>query len=213
MKDFILYNYFRSSTSFRVRIALHLKGIEFEYRPVNLLKGEQHSEWYRKINPQGGVPTLVHKGFHLSQSIAILEYLDEILPDKPIFPNDPALKAKIRQVVEDINSGLHPMGNLQVLQYLEQKHSYTQEMKNEWVAHWFNKSLSALEKQLAETSKSYCFGIHLTAADLVLIPALVTATRFQVDLAPYPTLRKIYDNSMQLEAFKLAAPANQPDAI
>ncbi|MEN0059659.1 MAG: glutathione S-transferase N-terminal domain-containing protein [Bdellovibrio sp.] len=121
MSSLILYNYFRSSTSFRARLALHWKGLHFEYKAISLIKGEQHSPEYRKLNPLGGIPTLSHDGKLIPESFAIMEYLDEVYPQKPLLPQDPYLRARVRQVCEVINSFMHPMGNLKTLQYLEKK--------------------------------------------------------------------------------------------
>lgn len=211
MSSIALYNYFRSSTSYRVRLALHVKGLDFEYKPVNLLKGEQHSPEYRKINPLGGVPTLVHNGKYIPESFAIMEYLDEVFPQPALFPQDHYLKARIRQVCEVINSFLHPMGNLKTLKYLEKTHGYTQDQKDGWVQHWAPEGLETLETTLQEFSGTYSFGDQITMADLFLIPQLLTCQRYKVDLSHYKTLLKINENCLKLESFKKAHPFNQVD--
>lgn len=211
MASIILYNYFRSSTSYRVRLALHMKGLNFEYKPINLLKGEQHSSEYRKINPLGGVPTLVHEGKVIPESFAIMEYLDEVLPSPGLFPKDPYLKARIRQVCEVINSFMHPMGNLKTLQYMEKHHGYSQEQKEQWVQYWATQGLETLEATLKEFSGIYSFGDQVTMADLFLIPQLLTCLRFKIDISKYPTLVKINDNCQKLEAFQRAHPFKQID--
>lgn len=211
MASMILYNYFRSSTSYRVRLALNFKNIAFEYRPINLLKQEQRSPEYLKINPLGGVPTLAHNGHNIPESFAIMEYLDEVHPEPALFPKDAYLKARVRQVCEVINSFMHPMGNLKTLQYLEKKHSYTQEQKEEWMQYWAPQGLEALENTLKEFSGKYCFGDDITMADLFLVPQLLTCQRFKVDITKYPTLVKINENCLKLEAFAKAHPFNQID--
>lgn len=211
MASLILYNYFRSSTSYRVRLALHMKDLKFEYKPVNLLKGEQHSPEYRKINPLGGVPTLVHGSKVIPESFAIMEYLDEVFPSPSLFPQDPYLKARIRQVCEVINSFMHPMANLKTLQYMEKHHGYSQEQKEEWVQHWVTQGLETLETTLKEFAGTYSFGDQVTMADLFLVPQLLTCLRFKIDISKYPTLMKINDNCLKLEAFQKAHPFKQVD--
>lgn len=211
MASIILYNYFRSSTSYRVRLALHMKGLHFEYKPVNLLKGEQHSTEYRKLNPLGGVPTLVHEGKFIPESFAIMEYLDEVFPLPALFPKDPYLKARVRQVCEVINSFMHPMGNLRTLKYMEAHHGYSQEQKDQFVQHWATQGLETLETTLKEFAGTYSFGDQVTMADLFLIPQLLTCTRYKVDISKYPTLVKINENCQKLEAFQKAHPFKQID--
>lgn len=211
MASIVLYNYFRSSTSYRVRLALHLKGIDFEYRPINLLKAEQHSSAYRHINPLGGVPTLVHDDKVIPESFAIIEYLDEVFPKQPLLPSDPYIRARIRQVCEVMNSFMHPMGNLKTLQYLEKHNGYDQDQKEKWVQHWAEQGLETLELTLKDFAGLYCFGNTITMADLFLIPQILTCQRFKVDLSKYPTLLKINENCLSLEAFKKAHPFKQVD--
>lgn len=211
MASIILYNYFRSSTSYRVRLALHMKDLNFEYKPINLLKGEQHSAEYRKINSLGGVPTLIHEGKVIPESFAIIEYLDEVFPSPGLFPKDPYLKARIRQVCEVINSFMHPMGNLKTLQYMEKHHGYSQEQKDQWVQHWATQGLETLEATLKEFAGTYSFGDQVTMTDLFLIPQLLTCLRFKIDISKYPTLVRINENCQKLEAFQKAHPFKQID--
>ncbi|UXR65475.1 maleylacetoacetate isomerase [Bdellovibrio bacteriovorus] len=211
MASMVLYNYFRSSTSYRVRLALHYKELQFEYKPINLLKGEQLSADYKKINPLGGVPTLVHNGKIIPESFAIMEYLDEVFPEKPLFPNDAYTKARIRQVCEVINSFMHPMANLKTLKYMEAKHGYDQNQKDEWAQHWVKQGLEVLETTLKEFSGTYSFGNEITMADLFLIPQLLTSQRYKVDISQYPTLVKINENCLKLESFQKAHPFAQID--
>ena len=211
MTEFILHNYFRSSTSYRARIALNLKSIKYDYKAVHLLKGEQQAPEYLKLNPSGGVPTLIHNGKVIPDSYAIIEYLEEIIPEPALLPQDKYLRARIRQACEIFNSMTHPMGNLRVQTYLEKNHGFAQTEKEHWTKYWYDKGLEAMEKTLAEFAGKYCFGDQVTMADVFLVPQLTTAERFKMDLSKYPTLLKIYQNCNQLEAFQLAHPFRQPD--
>lgn len=214
MKNLILYNYFRSSTSFRARIALALKKLDYEYFPVHLINngGEQNSESYRKINPIGGVPTLVHDGKIISQTMAIMFYLDEAFPQTyQLFPNDVLQKAKVIQFCENINSDIHPLQNSKVLKLLGSSFGAAEKQKEKWIAHWIQEGFKALEKMASETSQDFCFGSTVTAADVFLVPQIVTAERFKTDLSAFPTLLQIYKNCMQLEEFKKAHPFVQVD--
>lgn len=211
MPSIKLYNYFRSSTSFRVRAALHLKNIEFEYKPINLLKGEQHSPEYRALNPTGGVPTLELDGKIIPDSTSILEYLEEVFPTPSLFPKDAYLKARIRQVCEIVNSSMHPYGNLKVLQHLKQAHGYSQEQCDQWVQKWTIQGLDALEITLANFARTYCFGDEITMADLYVYPQIITCQRFHVDVTKYPLLVKVFDNCHRHFAFEKAHLSNQPD--
>lgn len=209
-----LYNYFRSSTSYRVRIALNLKKINFEYIPVHLLNngGEQNASEYRNINPIGGVPTLMVNEKSISQSMAIIEYLDEAFPQTyPLFPKDLFLKAKVRQVCENINADIHPLQNLKVTQYLETKLQLNEEQKKVWLHKWIADGLTATENILKNTSGKFSFGNEITAADLFLVPQLFTAERFKLDLSPFPTLVRIQNECLSHDAFKTAHPYRQPD--
>ena len=211
MAEFVLHNYFRSSTSYRARIALNLKNIPFEYKIVHLLKDEQRNPEYLKLNPIGGIPTLIHNGKVIPDSFAIIDYLEEIAPNPPLLPKDPYTRARIRQVCEIINSSIHPLGNLKTLKYLETTLGYTQEQKEEWVQYWSAQGLAAFEKNIQAFAGAYCFGDNITMADVFLIPQITTCMRFKVDMSPYPTLMKIFANCEKLEAFKKAHPFRQPD--
>ena len=213
-KELILYNYYRSSTSYRVRIALELKKLSYTYKPVHLLNngGEQNSESFRTLNPSGGVPTLVHGDDVISQSFAIIEYLDDAFPDSyHLMPSDPVLKAKVRQVCEIINADMHALQNLKVLQYLEKKHNYTQDDKDKWCQQWILPNLAALEKILVKTSGSFCFADQITAADVLLVPQVITAERFKTDISEFPTIVKIYKNCLLKPEFIKAHPFRQID--
>ncbi|AGH94673.1 maleylacetoacetate isomerase [Pseudobdellovibrio exovorus] len=214
MSDLNLYNYFRSSTSYRVRIALELKGLDYAYTPVHLLHdgGEQFSEAYKSLNPLSGVPTLVHNGQALSQSFAIIEYLEDAFPQTTrLFPQDVFLKGKVRQFCEIINADIHPLQNLRVMQYLEKQAHFNADQKSTWLNKWIVKGLTAAEKTLEPYAGKYCFGDTVTAADLFLVPQLFSSQRFQIDISHFQLLSKIYENCNQLEAFKKAHPHRQPD--
>ena len=175
--------------------------------------GEQNLPEYRKLNPVGGLPTLIHNDKVISQSFAIIQYLDEAFPQTyQLMPQDSYLKAKIRQVCENINADMHPLHNLRLMQYLEKKHSYNQEQKDEWAQKWIHDGLNATEKILTSTAGQYAFGDQVTAADLFIVPQLFSSERFKVDISKYPTLFKINKNCLQLEAFKKSHPANQIDS-
>jgi len=210
MSQILLYNYFRSSTSYRVRVALHHKNIPFEYKAISLLKGEQHSSDYRKLNPMGGVPTLVHNGKMLAESFAILEYLEEVSPDHPLLPKDPYVRGRIRQACEYVNSGIHPFGNLRVQKYLGDN-GFTAEQKDAWLKHWLGDGMTALQTLLAPTAGKYCFGEEITLADIFVVPQIMTCERFGIDMKAFPLLTKINENCLQLEAFKKAHPFRQID--
>ena len=214
MSDFILYSYFRSSASYRVRIGLALKGIEYEYRPVHLLEsgGQQKSDEYRAMNPSAQVPTLVHRGRALGQSLAILQYLDDVVPEPALFPRDPFLRAQVVQACEIVNSGIQPLGNLSVLQELERRHGWGPEAKVEWTAHWVEVGFRSLEGFLTKTASAFCFGNEPGAADAFLVPQVAIALRHHVALDAYPLIGKIYQNCLSLDAVQRAHPDAQPDS-
>lgn len=214
MENIVLYNYFRSSTSYRVRIALNLKKLNYEYKPIHLLNngGEQNQETYRKINPLGGVPTLVHNGFILAQSSAIIEYLDEAFPQPhPLFSTDIKQKSLIRQFCQIINADLHSYSNLKTLQYLEKKLSVSADDRKSWIHHWMKSGLAACEKMLESTAGAYCFKDSVTAADLFLTPHMTTAERFEFDIQQFPRAYKVYQNCLQHPDFVKAHPFRQID--
>lgn len=214
MSDLKLYNYFRSSTSYRVRIALETKKLSYEYIPVHLLNngGEQNQPEYRKINPMGGVPTLKHKDFVLAQSDAIIEYLDEAFPQTyKLFPTEIFQKAKVREFCQIINADIHSYGNLKTLQYLEKNFGAGDEIKNKWISDWFTMGLRACEKILETSSKKYCFSDTLTAADCFLIPLIFTSVRFKIDLSEFTNIQRINENCLALPEFQKAHPLKQID--
>jgi maleylacetoacetate isomerase len=211
-----LYSYWRSSAAYRVRIGLNLKGIEHEIIPVNMLKdgGEQHSDDYRQLNPQGLVPTLVDGDITLSQSLAILEYLEEKYPQTSLLPGDAAYKARVRQFAQVLACDIHPLNNLRVLKYLKQELQVDEDAKDSWYQHWIIQGFEALETSLAKKQREglYCLGTEVTLADLCLIPQMYNAHRFNIALEDFPTLCTIEQACLELDAFKQASPENQIDA-
>lgn len=208
-----LYNYFRSSTSYRVRIALNFKKLKYEYIPVHLLNdgGEQYRTDFVQLNPQKEVPTMIHNGFVLSQSLPIIEYLDEVFPEKRLFPIKPSAKAIVRQICENINSFLHPVNNLKILQYLEVKHGYQLAEKEAWVQHWSQHGLSATEELVKKYGGDFSFGNEITAADIFITAHLFSAERFKVDLSQFSKLKIISENCLKMPEFYLAHPYRQID--
>ena len=205
-----LYSYYRSSCSWRVRIALNLKEIPYEIIPVNLLKGEQNSSDYLEVNPSGLVPTLVlQNGSQLGQSIAILEYLEEAYPNSPLLPKDPLERAKVRQAVMIVAADTQPLQNLRILQKLFPEQSQ-EEQKKSYAIERIDSGLKAFSK-VTQPGK-YCFGDAVTLADCVLIPQLYNARRFGIDVEQsFPILNDIEKNLQQLEAFIQATPEHQSD--
>jgi maleylacetoacetate isomerase len=214
--EFALYGYFRSSAAFRVRIALNLKGIPAEQKSVHLLRGggAQHGEEYRALNPQELVPTLTHDGHVIGQSLAIIEYLDDIHPEPPLFPRDPLARARVRQLAYVIACDIHPLNNLSVLLYLRVRFAIDEPARAEWQRHWMAKGFAALETLLARSPEtgSWCHGNTPTLADICLVPQMANARRVELDLSPYPTLTRIEAQALSHPAFEAALPKNQPDA-
>jgi len=208
-----LYTYFRSSAAFRVRIALNLKGIAYEPVFVHLAKGEHRAANFAKINPQGLLPTLeLDDGTRLHQSLAIIEYLDETHPAKPLIPKDALGKARVRSLSYLIASEIHPLNNLRVLQHLKRALGQSEDQVNAWYRHWIADGLAKLEAELARDKAKFCHGDAPTMADCCLVPQIFNAKRYQSDLAPYPQTMRVFDACMQLEAFDRAQPSKQPDA-
>ncbi|XP_068110586.1 maleylacetoacetate isomerase isoform X1 [Hyperolius riggenbachi] len=205
----VLFGYFRSSCSWRVRIALALKGIEYDNHPINLIKdgGQQMTDEYKRVNPMQQVPALRIDGVTFSQSLAIIEYLEETRPHPPLLPRDPIKRAQCRMISEHVASGIQPIqvsSNLYVLQKVG-------EGKMEWAQHFIKRGFQALEQLLQETSGRYCLGDEVTMADLCLVPQVANAERYKVDMSPYPTISRINQSLLQLKAFHDTHPSRQPD--
>lgn len=215
MKQFQLWNYFRSSASFRVRIAMHYKGLDFDYKPVHLVRGggEQHSADYRKLNPLGEVPCLIDtkNDKALSQSVAIFDYLDAMYVEPRLFPEDPYDRAQVLRICEALNSGIQPLQNLKVLKYLEDQLGLNADQRKAWTQHWIKQGLANLEQLLQSTAGSYCYGGEITAADMFLVPQIFTSKRFDVNVGDYPTINRIGELCLKHPAFDKAIPQNQPD--
>jgi len=209
-----LYNYFRSSAAYRTRIALNLKGLKAENVFVHLIKNQQRDAGYLKINPRGLVPTLVDGEQTITQSLAIVEYLDETHPSPPLLPGSAADRARIRSIALAIACDIHPIDNLRVLRYLVNEMKVSEDDKNKWYEHWVRVGLTALETQLAGDSRTgrFCHGDAPTLADICLVQQLANARRVDMNIAEFPTLARIEIACNALPAFADAAPAKQPDA-
>lgn len=209
-----LYNYFRSSASYRVRLALVIKKLNYEYISVHLLRdgGQQKSAEYLSRNPLAQVPTLEHDGKFITQSLAIMLYLEELQPAPALFPGDAYARAKIFEVCEIINSGTQPLHNLSVVAELGSQFGASKEKKDAWTKYWIEKGLAAFDATIAPYRGQFCFGETLTAADVCLIPQLLSSRRFAADVSKFPRLLEIEKNCLRLEAFQLADPARQIDA-
>lgn len=205
-----LYDYFRSSASFRVRIALNLKQLDYDVVPVHLLNngGEQFSPEYQAVNPMSLVPSLDDNGRTITQSLAIIEYIDDTHPSPPLLPTDPYVKALVRAFAYTIAAEIHPINNLRVLTYLKNELDISDEQKHKWYQHWIHKGLGALEKMLAVNSKqsSFCYGDTPSLADICLVPQMFNARRFHCDLSAYSNLCRIDEHCQTLPAFTNARP-------
>jgi maleylacetoacetate isomerase len=214
--DFALYGYFRSSAAFRVRIALNLKGIAPELRFVHLRRdgGEQHRPDYEAINPQKLIPALVHDGRTITQSLAIIEYLDEIVPEPALLPKDAFGRARVREIALAVACDIHPIANLRVNQYIEREFGADAKAQIRWQRHWIRTGFDALETMLARAKETgrFCHGDTPTLADICLIPQMANARRVELDLSPWPTLARIEARALTHPAFEAALPKNQPDA-
>uniref|UniRef100_A0A8R1DXX3 maleylacetoacetate isomerase n=1 Tax=Caenorhabditis japonica TaxID=281687 RepID=A0A8R1DXX3_CAEJA len=204
----ILYSYWRSSCSWRVRIALALKNIDYEYRTVDLLSQDAKDQ-LKSVNPVGRVPLLLVNNYTINESLAIIEYLDENYPGVPLLPKDPIKRAQARAIALHVTSGIQPLHNLKVLQILNKKESG---LGGEFAKQFLTDGLTALENLLKESSGKYSVGDEITVADLVIPSLLYTAGRFNLDLSPYPTINRINDTLAEIPAFIAAHPDNQPDA-
>lgn len=213
--ELTLYGYWRSSASYRVRIALNLKGLSCQMKPVHMVRqgGEQHSAAFRAINPQGLVPVLVHKGRVITQSLAICEYLDECFEQYPLLPEQPLERARTRSMALQIACDIHPLNNLRVTKYLRQQHG---DAANpiEWMSHWIMEGFNAIEKQLADGGdrSQVCVDGKAGLFECFLVPQVYNAERFATDLSAFPQIRRLVSECRKLPAFIQAAPENQADA-
>ena len=214
--DRVLHNYFRSSSAYRVRIALNLKSLPYEYVAVHLTRngGEQFAPAFKSLNPHALVPVLSENGLDISQSMAILEYLEEAYPAPPLLPSALGDRAYVRQLAFAVACEIHPINNLRVLKYLTGPLALGEEAKMAWIHHWLRVGLDGLEAELARSSKRgrFCFGVTPTLADCCLVPQIFNAKRFNADLSAYPTIMEIFEACEALPAFQQARPGVQPDA-
>lgn len=212
--ELILYNYFRSSTSYRVRCALNVKKLPFTYKPIHLLNngGEQNQKTYREINPMGGVPTLIHNGHAIAQSYAIIQYLEDAFPETDrLFPPKIYEKALVNQFCQIINADLHSYANLKTLLYLEKKLSVDESKRMEWIHYWFENGFEALETFLQKYSGKFCFGDSITAADCFLVPLVFTAHRFKMNTDKFTKMIDVVNRLNSRLEFMAAHPFRQPD--
>ena len=209
-----LYTYFRSSAAYRVRIALNYKGIEVEQVPKHLVRegGEHRLDDYLALNPQGLVPALEHAGRVIAQSLAILEYLEEIRPYPPLLPREAGERAMVRSLALAVACDIHPLNNLSVLNYLRNDLQATEEQVSQWYCTWVQRGFDAIEQTLAASPGPFCYGDQPTLADVCLVPQVFNADRFEVPMDSYPNIRRVADHCNTLAAFARAAPAVQPDA-
>jgi maleylacetoacetate isomerase len=208
-----LYNYFRSSASYRVRIALALKGLDYEYQSVHLTKNEQFNESYAAVSAARLVPTLVDGERALTQSLAICEYLDETHPEPPLLPRDAAGRARVRSLALDIACEIHPLNNLRVLRYLVRDLKVSEDDKNRWYRHWVETGLETVERRLNDPrTATFCHGDAPTLADITLVPQIFNAQRFDCRLEHVPNVMRIYQACMKLPAFDGCVPSKCPDA-
>ena len=210
----ILYGYWRSSAAYRVRIALNLKGLTVADEFVHLQKFDQRDDAYLALTPQGLVPTLVDGDVHFSQSMAIIEYLDERHPEPALLPDDLTGRARVRQLAQVVACDIHPINNLSVLNYLTQELVVSDDDRLKWYRHWVHQSFRGLEVLVSNSpaTSKFCHGNQPTLADLCLVPQLYNARRFEVDLSAYPNLVRIDETCRAIDAFANAAPERQPDA-
>jgi maleylpyruvate isomerase len=215
MSGLVLHNYFRSSTSVRLRAALNLKGLAYDYVAHHLRKGEHRAPGFLAVNPQGLVPALVTEdGSTLIQSLAIIEYLDETHAEPPLLPGDPVDRARVRALAYAIACEIHPVNNLRVLAYIKSVFGADEAATQEWFRHWVAETFAPLEAMLAGDARTgrFCHGDRPGLADLCLYAQVINNRRFGVDMAPYPTIARIFDACQALPAFAEAAPDRQPDA-
>lgn len=209
-----LYSYFRSSASYRLRISLNYKNIAHEKITINLSQNEQNNEHYLKLNPQGLVPTLItNENVALQQSLAILEYLEDIVPSPSLLPSNPLQRARVRMLAQMIACEIQPLNNLKVLNYLQSECKLDENEKLKWYQHWIYQGFNAIESHLQNESGQFCHGDTPTLADVCLMPQVYNARRFHCDLENYPKILEIEHACNQIEAFVVAHPSKQPDAV
>lgn len=210
-----LYDYFRSSAAYRVRIVMNLKGVVAEHVYVNLFKGEQNSDAFQTVSPTGLVPVLEHDGHRIHQSLAIIDYLDALHPDPRMVPSDPPGRARVLDLALAMSADIHPLGNLRILNFVEHDLGAGKDGRAAWIAHWTHVGLKGLEAQLSQDAETgtFCHGEQPGLADACLVPQLFFARRFELDLSAYPTLVRIDQTCNELPAFAAAHPMQQPDAV
>ena len=209
-----LYTYWRSSAAYRVRIALSLKGLDYQTLTTDLVAGAHKTDSYRQTNPQGLVPALVHDDTTVAQSLAIMDYLDEVYPEPALLPTDPVERATVRAMAQAVACDIHPLNNLRVMLYLKEQLGHTDAEVNVWYGHWIHEGFLGLERMVAHDSADgrYCFGNQPSLADACLVPQMFNARRFKIDVSDFPRLLEIDAHLTSLPAFVAAAPENQPDA-
>jgi maleylacetoacetate isomerase len=210
-----LYSFFNSSTSYRVRIALALKGLAFETLPVNIRVGEHRAaDYVANVNPSATVPALIDGDFNLGQSLAIIDYLDEKVPEPRLIPLEPVLRARVLEFASLISCDIHPLNNLRVLRYLETELEVTPQQKIAWYRHWIAEGMAGVERMLERSNAGpWCFGARVTLADVCLVPQVANALRMDCDLSLYPRSLAVYEHASKQPAFDVAQPQRQPDYI
>ena len=207
-----LHNYFRSSASWRVRIALAIKGLDYDYVPVHLVKREHLADDFSALSASRLVPLLEDGGARLTQSLAIIEYLEETHPQPPLLPADPLGRARVRAIAQDIACEIHPLNNLRVLRYLVHDLKLSEDDKTRWVRHWVEAGLEAVERMLAAQPARFCHGDTLTLADCTLVPQIFNAQRFECRTEHVPQVMRVFEACMQLDVFAKTQPSVCPDA-
>jgi maleylacetoacetate isomerase len=210
-----LHSFFNSSTSYRVRIALTLKGLAYETLPVNIRVGEHRAaDYVANVNPSASVPALIDGDFKLGQSFAIIDYLDQKYPEPRLIPLEPVLRARVLEFASLISCDIHPVNNLRVLRYLDTELKVTPQQKSAWYRHWIAEGMAGIERLLGRSKTGpWCFGAQPTLADLCLVPQIANALRMDCDLSAYPRSLAVYEHALKLSAFDAAQPQRQPDYI